>query len=123
MAVAVGAVAPQVVWLQAAALYLVAAVMAWVARATHTAIQQGRRRLEPHEAVNRLVLAKACALVGAAVTGGYLGYALTWVGVQAELAGERVTLSVVAAGGALLATAASLLVERACRVRDDDEEP
>ena len=34
-----------------------------------------RERLEPHRAVNRLVLARACALVGALVAGGYLGYA------------------------------------------------
>ena len=47
-------------------------------------------RLEPHQAVNRLVLARACALVGALVAGGYVGYALSWVGVDAELAGQRV---------------------------------
>ena len=35
--------------------------------------------------MNRLVLARACALVGALVAGGYLGYALSWVGVDTEL--------------------------------------
>ena len=36
--------------------------------------------------MNRLVLARACALVGALVAGGYLGYAISWIGVDAELA-------------------------------------
>ena len=45
---------------------------------------------QPHQAVNRLVLAKACALAGALVAGGYLGYALSWVGLtDAELAQQR----------------------------------
>ncbi len=53
-------------------------------------------RLEPHQAVNRLVLARACALVGALVAGGYLGYALSWLGVDAELARQRAWRSVAA---------------------------
>jgi hypothetical protein len=73
--------------------------------------------------VNRLVLAKSSAITGALVAGGYLGYALTWSGVDAELSGERVLRSVVAAGGAGLVTAAALLLERACRVRDADPQP
>ena len=43
------------------------------------------------------MLARACALVGALVAGGYLGYALSWVGVSAELADQRVVRSLVAA--------------------------
>jgi hypothetical protein len=119
---AMDATAPRVVWLQALALYLVAVLLGSAARATDVAVRR-RRPLEPHQAVNRLVLAKACALVGALVAGGYLGYALSWVGVDAELASERLAMSLVAAAGAALTTAAALLLERACRVRDDDEEP
>jgi ABC-type sulfate transport system permease component len=115
-------VPPRVTWFQPTALYLVAAILGYVARATHTALQQRRGGLRPHEAVNRLVLARACAIVGALVTGGYLGYAFTWVGLRAELAGERIVPSLVAAVGALLTTGAALLLERACRVRGDDEE-
>ena len=54
-------------------------------------------RLEPHRAVNRLVMAKACALVGALVAGGYAGYALTWLGMEAELADQRLLRSAIAA--------------------------
>jgi ABC-type sulfate transport system permease component len=118
-----GMTAPRVGWVQAAALYLVAAIVGVLARATHRAIQQRRHRLEPHEAVNRLVLGKACAIVGSLVAGGYLGYALSWVGLRAELAGERILWSLVAAGGAVLTVVVSLLLERACRVRDDDPRP
>jgi hypothetical protein len=122
LAAALDTTAPRVVWLQALALYLVAAILAWTARVTAAAVRR-HRFLEPHHAVNRLVLGKACALVGALVAGGYLGYALSWVGVAAELASERITISLVAAGGAALTTVAALLLERACRVRDDDPEP
>lgn len=123
VAVRLDLTAPQITWIQGAALYFVAAVLAWVARATHTAVQQRRRGLRPHEAVNRLVLAKSCALAGAAVAGGYLGYALSWVGISAHLAGERIVMSLFAAGGGALTVVASLFVERACRIRDGDEQP
>ncbi len=118
--------APQVGWLQAGAPYLLAVVLLGVARATHRALQvdagQPAGRLQPHEAVNRLVLAKACALVGSLVTGGYLGYALSWVGSSAELGGERIVMSLVAAGGAALTVVGSLLLERACRVNGGEDE-
>ena len=115
------AAAPRVTWLQCLALYLVAGVIALVARATHQALQQRQGGLRPHQAVNRLVLAKSCAVAGALVAGAYLGYALSWVGIGSELAGERIAMSLVAAVGALLTLGASLLLERACRVRDDEE--
>jgi MFS family permease len=114
--------APQIGWVQVAALYLVAVILGAVARATHKALQVRRERLQPHQAVNRLVLAKACALAGALVTGGYLGYALSWVGDEAELSGERIAMSLAAALGAALTVAGSLFLERACRVSGAGEE-
>ena len=117
-----GRTAPQVGWIQVGALYLVAAIIGATAWVTHRALQVRRERLRPHEAVNRLVLAKACALAGAVVAGGYLGYALSWVGSEAELSGERITLSLLAAGGAALTVVGSLFLERACRVTGDEDE-
>ena len=67
------------------------------------------------------MLAKACALVGALVAGGYVGYALSWVGLAAELADQRMLRSGVAALGGLLTCGAALLLERACRVGAEDE--
>jgi hypothetical protein len=84
-----------------------------------------RRRghvLEPHMAVNRLVLAKACALAGAMVAGGYFGYALSWWRVsEAALAQQRIVQSLVAGAAGVLIVVGSLLLERACRVREGDE--
>ena len=82
--------APVVSWAQPAALWLVAVVIGITAWQTYRAVQVRRERLEPHRAVNRLVLARAGALVGALVAGGYAGYALSWIGDPAELAGQRI---------------------------------
>ena len=123
LCVALEATPPRVTAVQPVALFVLAGLLAAVARVTHRAIHDRRGAIRAHEAVNRLVLAKSCALVGALVTGGYLGFALTWVGIPANLAGERILMSLLAASGAAATVAASLLLERACRVRNDDEEP
>ncbi|WP_307833260.1 DUF3180 domain-containing protein [Pimelobacter simplex] len=104
---------------QPLALLLLAAILGYVAWVTHRAVHVRRERLEAHQAVNRLVLGRASALVAALVAGGYVGYALSWVGDAAELADERMVRSLVAAGCALAAVVAGLLLERACRVHDD----
>jgi hypothetical protein len=115
--------APIVTWAQPLALFLVAAILAFTARATWRTVHVRRERLAPHQAVNRLVLARACAYVGVLVAGGYLGYALSWIGVTSELAGQRAVRSLIAglAGACVVVTA--LLLERACRVRKDDDAP
>ncbi len=114
--------APTVSWLPVVALAFVAVVVAAVAWSTYRTLHRRRQRLEPQHAVNRLVLAKACALVGSFFAGGYVGYALSWVGLtDAALARERVLHSLLAAAAAALLVVGSLLLERACRVgRDRD---
>lgn len=116
-----GVVPPLVTAGQPLALGLLAAILGYVAWVTHRAVHVRRERLEAHQAVNRLVLARACALVGALVAGGYVGYALSWIGDRAERADDRIVGSLAAAGCAVAALVAALLLERACRVRDDDE--
>jgi hypothetical protein len=99
----------------------VAAVVAAVAWATHRSVHRRHERLQPHHAVNRLVLAKACALTGALVAGGYLGYALSWWGLtDAELAHQRMQHALVGGGSGALLVVAALLLERACRVSGPD---
>ena len=61
-------------------------------------------------------------LRGALAVGGYLGYALSWLGVDAELADQRLARSLVAAFASVLVVVTALLLERACRVRDLDPE-
>ena len=114
---------PLIGWAQGLVLFFVAAIIGYVAWHTWQTIHVRRVRLEPHKAVNRLVLARACALVGALVAGGYTGYALTWIGDPAELADQRLLRGLVAAAGGLLVMIAALFLERACRVPKDDPEP
>jgi hypothetical protein len=113
--------APTVGWLPVLALAFVAVVVGSVAWSTYRSLHRRHERLEPHHAVNRLVLAKACALAGALVAGGYFGYALSWVGIaEAELARQRLVRAVVGGGAGLALVVGSLLLERACRVSRDD---
>lgn len=122
VSIRVAGTAPTVGWTPVLALLLVAAILGAVAWSTQRDLHRRGVRLEPHRAVNRLVLAKATALVGALVAGGYLGYALSWWGISdAPLARQRLLLSLVAGVAGVLIVAGSLLLERACRVRDDDE--
>jgi hypothetical protein len=111
LAVELGFAVPRVGWVQVGVLVLVAAVLGSVASATR------RERPAAHHAVNRLVLAKSCALVAAFMTGGYLGSALSWVGIDAETATSRILISLAAAVAAGLAVAGSLALERACRIK------
>lgn len=114
--------APIVTWAQPLALVLVAAILGATAYLTWRAVHVQRQRLEPHQAVNRLVLARSCALVGALVAGGYFGYALSWVGVDAELASQRAWRSAAAGVAGVAIAVTAVLLERACRVRSDEDE-
>ena len=109
--------APTVGWVPVLALAFVALVVGSVAWSTHRSLHRRHERLQPHHAVNRLVLAKSCAIAGALLAGGYFGYALSWFGQEAEFAQERLTRSVLAGVAGGLIVAGSLALERACRVR------
>lgn len=115
-----GRTAPVVTWAQPLALLLVAAILGYTAWSTRRTLRLRPDLLLPHQAVNRLVLARACALVGALVAGGYTGYALSWVGSEAELADQRILRSAVAAVGGGLIVAGALFLERACRTDRPD---
>ncbi len=110
-------VAPRVGWISVLVLYFLAAILGYVAFSTYRTIHTHQRRLRANEAVNRLVLAKACAIAGAVLAGGYFGYALSWVGEDSSLAGERLGRSLLAGLAGVLIVIGSLALERACRVR------
>ena len=113
--------APTVGWVPVLALAFVALVVGSVAWSTHRSLHRRHERLQPHHAVNRLVLAKSCALAGAFIAGGYFGYALSWMGhTDADLAKLRVLQSGLAGLAGVLLVTGSLLLERACRVREKD---
>lgn len=113
--------APSVGWVPILALLLVALILGAVAWVTYRDLHRRGRRLEPQHAVNRLVLAKACALAGAMVAGGYFGYALSWWHGSEGVATERMVQSLVAGAAGVLVVAGSLFLERACRVREGDD--
>lgn len=119
----IGSTVPIVTWAQPAALALVAAILGCTAWLTYRTVQVHHQRLLPHQGVNRLVLARACALVGALVAGSYAGYAVSWLGLEAELAGQRAVRSALAALAGVAICVMGLLLERACRVRKDDLAP
>ncbi len=119
-----GGVAPAVSWAAPLTLAVFAIVLLALARATYRTIHQRRERIDPHRAVNLLVLGKSSGLVGAAVAGAYLGYALSFTDVlNAALPRERVTHSLVAALVSVGVMAGGLLLERACRVPSDPDDP
>ena len=118
-----GATAPLITWVQPLTLLLVALLLAGAAHATWRSVHVRRERLVPHQAVNRLLLARACLYVGALAAGGYLGYALSWLGIDADLAQQRLVRSLVAAVAGVLVVVAALALERSCRVRRDDPRP
>jgi hypothetical protein len=117
----VSGTAPTVSWGPVVALAFVAAFVGATAWSTYRTVHRRRERLQPHHAVNRLVLAKASALAGSLVAGGYFGYALSWWGLtDAVLARERVLHSLLAGVVGVLLVVGALLLERACRVSKDD---
>ncbi|MEI2711918.1 MAG: DUF3180 domain-containing protein [Nocardioides sp.] len=118
---AVDLVAPLVTWTQGLVLLVAAAALAGTAYVTTRQVAEPVRRPQSHQLVNRLVLARASALVGALLAGAYAGYAVSWLGSLAELAEQRALRSAVAAIAGVTVTAAALWLERACRVSSDDE--
>lgn len=112
--------APVVTWAQPLTLIVIAVILGITAWSTWRSVHVRRERLDPHQAVNRLVLGRACALVGALVGAGYLGYALSWLGIDTDLATQRLLRSVVAGIAGVVIATMGLLLERACRIRSDD---
>lgn len=114
---------PLVSWTQGLALVLVAGIMGFLAWHTWQTVQVRGERLEPQQAVNRLVLARACALAGTLVAAGYVGYTVGWLGDQSQYADRWILRALVAAAGASGVALASLVLERACRADGGESRP
>lgn len=116
-------VAPYVPWTAPAALVVIGALVGALAWSTHQRIQVRKERILPERAVAFLVLGKASALAGAVIAGGYLAFALMFVDrFEAAAPRERVVRALVAVVAAVGLGVAGLLLERACRVPDGDDE-
>lgn len=123
VAEAAGSAAPVVTWVQPIGLALVALILGLAAWYTWRTLHVRHEPMDPRGALNRLALARASAYVGALVAGGYAGYAVSWLGLSSELADHRAWRSGFAALAAVAVVTTALLLERACRVRSDGEEP
>ena len=118
---------PRIPWTAPVGLVVFAALVGALAWSTHQRLQVRRERMEPQRAVAFLVLGKASALAGAAVAGGYLGFALMFLTrIDAATPRDRVIRSAVAVVAGVALAIAGLRLERACKVPgldDEDDEP
>ena len=118
---------PRIPWSAPIGLVVFAALVGVLAWSTHQRLQVRRERMEPQRAVAFLVLGKASALAGAAVAGGYLGFALMFLArIDAASPRDRVIRSAVAVVAGVALAIAGLRLERACKVPgldDDEDEP
>jgi len=115
--------APRIEWPAVAALALVAAILLAFAYSTYATVHRDRARIDPRRAVNLLLLAKASALAGAVVSGGYLGFGISFVGrLDVELPRERAVRALIAAVVGVGIVVSSLLLERACRIPKDSQD-
>ncbi len=116
-----GAIAPSVAWSSVVVLAFLAALLLALAASTWSTVQRRRLRVEPQRAVALLLLAKASALAGALVAGGYTAFALTYLGqTEAALPRERLVHGLLAALAAVAMAVGGVLLERACRVPRSD---
>jgi uncharacterized protein DUF3180 len=123
LSIEVNGTAPQVQWSAVGVLLAAAAIVLVLANSTYRTLHRERRRMDVHRAVRFLLLAKASALVGAIVAGGYLGFAVHFIDqLDVPLPQTRVIRSVCAAIAAVLLVVGGLLLERACRVPKDPDE-
>lgn len=111
-------------WLAPATIWLFsAAVLVW-ARGMRARLdpQSPRPRPDPIVAARTVALALAGSRTGALFLGFYAGIALRLLSETAVAAGrQRLAIAAVAALGGLALSAASLYLERVCRVPEDPE--
>lgn len=113
---------PRVGWSASLTLLLAAVVLGGFAWNTWQSLHKRRERMTSDHGIRMLALAKASALAGALVAGGYLGYALAFVDAfDTPLGRERVIHSGFAGVSGLLVMIAGLLLERALQVPGDED--
>jgi hypothetical protein len=112
---------PFVTVLQMLTLAAVGVLLFLEARSMRKHRHRPDRGLTASQAVNRLAMAKASAIVGAFVAAAYVGHAVSWMGADSEAAPERIARALIAALAGVSVAAGGLVLERACRAgREDD---
>lgn len=114
---------PEVSWITVGLLAFLAVLLLVLARSVRGWVQERRhdRRMGPLVVSRLVALAKAAAMCGAAVVGGYLGLGLVLV--QAQVDPGRLLRPALAVLAGAAVVAAGLVLERSCRVpRQPDED-
>lgn len=114
---------PLLPWAGPLALWFVAALVAGTAWVAHVKLRVRKERIEPERGVAFLVLGKAAALGGAMIAGGYLIFALLFVDRwEADEPRMRVIRGLVAAAAGVVTCVCARVLERACRIDEDDSD-
>lgn len=116
---------PDITWLTPATVGLLALALIATTVAVRPRLRRapGTKPVPPLVAARLAALALACSRVGAALVGGYLGLvaALT-ADLDTDYGRERAVLAALTALAALVLVVTALVLERACRIPDDEEE-
>lgn len=114
---------PRLDWLAPLMLLAGALVVGIFAWNTWQSLHRKHERMTADHGIKMLSLAKSCALVAALVAGFYGGYALAFLDALDSMLGrERFVRGLASSVAGLLLLTAALLLERACRIPDDDDE-
>jgi len=111
-----GAPTPVISWVAVGLTWFLVAVTAGTAYLTWRAVQREHIRLTPQQGLTRLVLGKTMDRLAALALGGYLGAAISVLGVDGENADRLLVRALIAALGAGVGVASGLALEHACRV-------
>lgn len=118
-----GDVVPLIGWRQPLILTFMALLVGWTAWVTWRTVRDSEQPLPAQQGLNRLVLAKTCAVLGALAAGAYGGHLLSWIGIASGFDSPRIIRPLISAAAALLVMAAGIALEHACRVRSDSDDP
>lgn len=111
---------PSLTWPAAGVVFFLAACVGIAALRTHQA-RRAQVRLAPQRAVNLLVLGKTCARAGAAVTGGYAGFALGYLRPSMSVPSHQLVLVGLTCLAGLGLMLAGLALERSCEIRSEGD--
>lgn len=120
LAIRHGSPTPMIPWLAVGVTWFLVAVTAGTAYLTWRAVQRDRERLTPQQGLTRLVLGKTMDRLAALALGGYLGAAISVLGVDGESADRMILRALIGAFAAALGLVAGLALEHACRVPPAD---
>lgn len=114
---------PRLGWVAPLTLLAAAAGVGTLAWSTWQSLHKKHERMTSEHGIRMLSLAKSCAVVGALVAGFYGGFALAFLdSLDSTLGEERFVRGLITAVSSLLLMVAGLLLERACRLPEDDDE-